>query len=667
MTIETYDLRNTTIPPQSVRSKVVWQRSYARPKNEEGTLVETTDETLDRVISHQQWLWERQLGKSLSTKQHEELKVLRGYMERREAFMSGRTLWLGGTETAMRRESTQFNCAGTDVTSVYDIVDVFWLLLQGSGVGFHLSGGVFWGFQERVESIQVIRSERTKADGNEHNVETYNADTRTWTLQVGDSAEAWTKAIGKLVVHKYPARHIVFDLSQIRPAGLILKGYGWTCSGDNQFAEALRLIALVLNKRTHSLLTKIDLLDILNILGTTLSSRRSAEIALMDYGDSEWKEFATCKQDHEARPWGGMSNNSLMFREQPTIFELANLFQMMLDSGGSEPGFINAIAALSRAPWFGLPNPCGEILLPYKGFCNLAPVNTACFKNRFSDLFEAVRIMGRASYRQTCVNLQDGILQEKWHTNNQELRLCGVSLSGVVDNELSMYDYKCLERIATHGAYSMAEELGTPYPKNVTTIKPDGTIGKVFDSSEGLHRRMGQYMFNNMNFSADHPLVEKLLKAGYHTVSTSNKESVVICIPIENTAPDPYFKNVNGYIVNTQPAVSQMNFYKKMMNSYVQQNASNTIYYSPDEVPNMVKWLDKNWDDYVGMSFLLRSDAITTKENSTWEYIPQEVVKQKEYDDYVKGLKPVDLSQAGGVLNDVIVDDGCASGVCPVR
>jgi ribonucleoside-triphosphate reductase len=52
-------------------------------------------------------------------------------MLQRKVSMSGRTLWLGGTDVAKHREASQFNCSFTEVETVYDVVDSLWLLLQG--------------------------------------------------------------------------------------------------------------------------------------------------------------------------------------------------------------------------------------------------------------------------------------------------------------------------------------------------------------------------------------------------------------------------------------------------------------------------------------------------------------------------------------------------------
>ena len=258
-------------------------------------------------------------------------------------------------------------------------------------------------------------------------------ETRTWTIKVGDSAIAWAKAVGKLVAGKFPAKTLVLDFSEIRPAGTRLKGYGWISSGDEQIAKAFKAIAKILSDRADQLLTRMDILDIVNWLGTILSSRRSAQIALFEYGQPEWEEFALAKKEWwlKGNAHRQQSNNSLLFRTKPTKEQLEDIFQLMLDSGGSEPGFINAGEAERRAPWFKGCNPCVEILLGNKCFCNLTEVNVLAFKGDKVGLESALYLAGRMNYRQTMVNLRDEILQEAWHLNNEFLHLCGVGLTGI--------------------------------------------------------------------------------------------------------------------------------------------------------------------------------------------------------------------------------------------
>jgi ribonucleoside-triphosphate reductase len=342
---------------QSLRSKLLLRRTYNRPLDDDGKVFETFEQTVDRVIGHQRWLWSRAGSDlALSHIEYAELEELRKLMLERKVLMSGRTLWLGGTDVAKRREASQFNCSFTNVETVYDVVDVLWLLMQGCGVGFRPIVGQLTGFQKPINDIQVVRSSRTEKGGSQTNKETY--EDGVWTITVGDSAEAWAKSIGKLLAHKYPANRIVLDFSQIRPAGERLKGYGWISSGDEAICKAYLAIVDILNRRAGSLLSRIDILDIVNWLGTILSSRRSAEIALFEYGEDEWEEFAVAKKEF----WNGniqraQSNNSLVFNYRPSKEEMKGIFKLMVESGGSEPGFINGVSARKRAPWFKGVNP----------------------------------------------------------------------------------------------------------------------------------------------------------------------------------------------------------------------------------------------------------------------------------------------------------------------
>ena len=656
----------TTANP-SLRAQLITRRTYNRPTDDSGKNFETWEETVDRVIGHQEWLWER--AGPTKTDQ-DELYELRQLMLDRKVLMSGRTLWLGGTTVAQQREASQFNCSFTNVESVQDTVDVLWLLLQGCGVGFSPVVGQLTGFRKPISQLEVRRSQRTEKGGDEGNKETYDTETKTWTIQVGDSAEAWAKSVGKLMAHPYPADKLVLDFSQIRPAGERLKGYGWISSGDAAIAKAYESIFHILNRRAGSLLTRIDILDVVNWLGTVLSSRRSAEIALFAYGEDEWQEFAVAKKDWwVANIQRAQSNNSLLFRTKPSRPELANIFDLMVASGGSEPGFINAQTATKRAPWFKGCNPCAEILLGNKSFCNLTEVDVGKFKGDSSGLRRAVHLAARANYRQTCVNLRDGILQEAWHLNNDFLRLCGVGLTGIVRRpDLGAYDYTELQRTATAGAYSMADELGTPRPKNVTTIKPSGTLSKIMDTTEGVHKPLGKYVFNNVNFSKHDPLVPLCRASGYRVFDNpTDPESVLITFPVswDDVPFDKFVKNGVEMEVNLESAIGQLERYKMLMENWCQQNVSATISYSVDEVPAIVDWLLENWNVYVGVSFLFRADPTKTAKDLGYMYLPQEVVTKEAYEAYAAQIQPLEIDQANSL--DEIQGEDCSTGACPIR
>jgi ribonucleoside-triphosphate reductase len=588
-------------------------------------------------------------------------------MLERKVSMSGRTLWLGGTQVAKNREASQFNCSFTEVETVYDVVDVLWLLLQGCGVGFKPIIGTLNGFSKPIQNIEVVRSQRTEKGGLEHNVETWDSQTKTWRIQVGDSAEAWAKSIGKLMAGKYPADTLVLDFSQLRPAGERLKGYGWISSGDSAISTAYVAIARILNGRADSLLTRMDIMDIVNWLGTILSSRRSAEIALFDYGQPEWQEFAVAKKDWwlHGNAHRQQSNNSLVFNEKPTHEQLSEIFAIMQEAGGSEPGFINAQEARRRAPWYKGANPCVEILLGNKSFCNLTETDIGKFKGNTAGLHEAIRLAARANYRQTCVNLKDGILQEAWHLNNYFLRLCGVGLTGIAKRpDMTGYDYEYLKRTATSAAIGMADELGLPRPKNITCVKPSGTLSKIMDTTEGVHKPLGKYIFNNVQFSKYDPVVDKLREANYRVFNHPTDDTgVLVTFPVEWS--DVPFHKQDGKEVNLETAIDQLERYKLIQTSWTQQNTSVTISYEPNEVSEIVDWLMNNWDCYVGVSFIYRSDPTKTAKDLGYLYLPQEVVDEYTFRTYVQDLKAVNIDSANSF--DAILDDECLTGACPVK
>ena len=645
-----------------MRAEVITKRTYCRPKK--NLKFETWSEVVDRAIQHQAWLWDRALGKSEAVMTHyrelcPELKELKELILERKVSLSGRTLWLGGTEVSKRRESSQFNCSFARAQTIHDMVDIYWLLLQGCGVGFYPSIGTLSGFSKYIPELEIVPGKTNHRKGPEASLESYNKTTEVWTITVGDSAEAWAKALGKLLAGKYSAKKLILDFSRIRGAGFRLSGYGWLSVGYTPLAESLSAIFHILNRRSAQLLTEIDILDIVNHIGTTISTRRSAEIAVLDYNSPNWRLFATAKKDLDDTPHRMQSNNSLIFWNKPTKEELDELFEIIRSSGGSEPGFINGEAARKRAPWFKGVNPCGEILLGDKTFCNLVEVNLSAFRDNRAGLEKAIWLVARANYRQTCVDLDDGVLQRTWHENNEFLRLCGVGLTGIaLCPEVSEYDYRTFGRVATGGAYSMADELNLPRPKNVTTIKPSGTLSKIMDTTEGCHSPKGKYIFNNIRFANDDELLPLLKNANYRCLAEESHTTIV-------TFPVKWEELSYDYC--TESALSQLQKYRKIMNTYVDHNCSITVSYDESEIKGIKEWLLTYWDDFVGVSWMPRVDPHLSAKDLGFPYLPQEVVTKEDYDEYVAQLEDVDHESVTiKHLEAEDIDEECSTGACPV-
>jgi len=179
--------------------------------------------------------------------------------------------------------------------------------------------------------------------------------------------------------------------------------------------------------------------------------------------------------------------------------------------------------------------------------------------------------------------------------------------------------------------------------------------------TEGIHKPLARYIFNNINFGRHDPLLPKLTEAGYRTFPNPNDpEGVLVTFPVKYDGVE--FQNYNGLEVNLESAIDQLERYKLLQTNWCQQNVSNTISYAPEEVPAIIYWLLDNWDIYVGVAFLYRTDPTKTAKDLGYLYLPQEPVTREAYDSYVSTLKPVQLVQS----NDAIESLECSSGACPV-
>lgn len=631
----------------TLNSSAVALSFFHRPLQEGGAL-ETWSQVVSRVIDRQKWLWERAAGRSLNEKEKAELEELSSLLLKRAVLPDGRTLWLSGTELSRQRESCMFNSAFTNVETVYDVVDLFWLLLQGCSIGFYPVTGTLNGFRCPLESIEIIRSARTDANGCKTNVETFDAS-GLWTLKVGDTAEAFAKAVGKLLAGKYPAKKLIVDLSEIRPAGCRLKGYGWESTGDAPLAISFQKIAEILSDRSDQLLTKEDILNIIHLLNLVPASEQTASLALVEYGQTEWKELIQPLKNEGSE----LAQRALLFHSRPSKEELKELFELILESGGDEPGLINASEASRRAPWFKGCNPTGEVLLGNKSLCTCVEVNLLSFKGDKAGLERALYLAARMNYRQTLISLRDEILQEAWHLNNEFLHLCGVSLTGIRSRrDLTAYDFKRMRNTTVSAAFGMAGELNTPLPKNVTCVKPSRNLSRIMGTSEwgdvpeGIHLPLGKYLFQYMTLSSRDPVLDRLKNEGYHISEKPYAPHLVLVkcpvayeeLPFSSIRRADKNEKIEELDINTESAIEQLDWYSKLQDTWSEQNVSQSIHYDPSEVPAIIEWLYENWDSYVGVSFTFRRDALKTAEEMGLPYLEQEVISEDTYKKYVANL-----------------------------
>lgn len=696
----------------SVRAQFVHRRTYLRPLDEDGVLFETVDEAMDRVVGHQRWLWESQLQRALNEAEEDELSELRGLMEAKRVSASGRVKWMGGTALVRERAAGAFNCSFSVAYTPADLVDIFWLLLNGCGVGFKPVVGLLSGFPSSIKTVTVVPSVRTERGGQENSSEHIDMEAGTWRIVFGDSAKGWAKAIGMLFGEKPRVSELILDFSELRPGGKRLRGYGWISSGWEPLAKAMAAIAAIMQAAAHRTLTKGELIDIINWLGTVLSSRRSAQICLIETEATTWEElqaelgwYIDFKTDRWERGQGQreQSNNSIGFMKKPTAEVIEQLLRRILPTG--EPGFVNVEHALRRAPEMEGLNPCAEILLSNKGFCNLMQTVWHRFNGDLKGLMRAQYLAGRANYRQTCVSMRDGVLQLQWNDMQKLLRLCGVSPTGAVAWE-GIENPEMLEAVrdaAISGADSMADDFGTPRARRVTQVQPAGTSSKALglqgdEVHEGAHLALSRWIFNWVNFPVNDPMLRNFYDAGYRMKPNPNDPTgMLVCWPVEypasskftkipgDTKPGfyrvendpPTFYRVADDVevsqveacehleVNLEPAVSQLERYRLLMNHYVQHNCSITVSFDEREIPAMVDWFMEHWDEYVGVSFLRRNNPLATAEDLGFKYLPQECVSREQYENYTATLLPIDI--AADKSAELLEVEDCSTGACPIR
>lgn len=193
------------------------------------------------------------------------------------------------------------------------------------------------------------------------------------------------------------------------------------------------------------------------------------------------------------------------------------------------------------------------------------------------------------------------------------------------------------------------------------------------DTTEGVHKPLGKYIFNWINCSVNDPIVKKAAEAGYKTLpNPSDEHNVLICMPVEWSniefdkkkvqRKDGTYETVE---VNLESAITQLERYKMLQINYCEQNVSNTISYSVDEVDDIVDWLIANWDYYVGVSFLFRADPTLSAKDLGFEYLPQEVVTKERYKEYVETLRPINWENTD--TSEELELDECSTGACPIK
>lgn len=556
-----------------------------------------------------------------------------------------------------RDHLASYNCAAIAVDNPRVFDEVFYILMNGSGVGFSVE-------RQFINQLPIVA---------EH---LYDTDS---TIVVQDSKGGWAKALKELIALLYNGDVPKWDLSLVRPAGKRLKTFGGRASGPAPLDLLFRKTVALFKRAAGRRLNSLECHDLLCQIADTVivgGVRRSAMISMSNLTDDRMRRCKT-GEFYLAEPQRCLANNSVMYTEKPDLDSFLGEFRSMYKSRAGERGMVNQEALLEKAISCGrdpnvhyLLNPCAEAILKSSGgLCNLSSVIVRP-TDTLEDLKNKVRIATIiGTIQSTLTNFK--YLRKIWKTNAEEERLLGVSLTGIMDHpvmsgrngwSLITGEYKkgeqhlpqtleILKKIAEDANLFWADMLGINPSKQLTLIKPEGTVSQLVDSSAGMHPRFSEYYIRKVTQDNKDPLTQMLIDQQVPHQTKGDK--TYFSFPIK--APE-------GAIVQKEMGpIEQLELWKTYRTYWCDGNPSQTIYYTDKTFPEVQAWVWKNWDIIGGLSFFPVDDNV-------YDINPYNPCSQEDYEKAVSLFPAIDWER----LTDYEAEDNttgsqtynCAGGKC---
>jgi ribonucleoside-diphosphate reductase alpha chain len=598
-------------------AEFIFYRTYSRWIEEERRR-ETWSESIERYMN----FMKERLGNALSA--HEYRRIEEAIL-RQDVMPSMRLLWSAGPAVRASHASA-YNCAYVAPMQIQDLVEIMYLLMCGVGVGFSVES-------QCVQRFPII--ERQKG-------------VKIKTHVVEDSKEGWCEALRLGLDSWYGGLDVEFDFSQVRPAGARLHTMGGRSSGPEPLKALLKFSKKMILANQGRRLRSIDIYDLICKLGQGVMMggvRRSALISLSDLDDREMREAKT-GHFYLEHPDRSMTNNSVAYDQKPDAAAFLEEWIALAKSGSGERGVFNRGSLPGQLPsrrWSEFQshwpvcgtNPCGEIILRSKQFCNLTEVvaRPQDSKKMLLEKVEIASILG--TYQATLTDFV--FLSEEWKRNCDEERLLGVSITGQWDSPetrnpdvLSSMAQKAIE---TNLLYS--KRMGIRAAAAITCVKPSGTVSQLVDSSSGMHPRHAKYYVRRVRVSSLDPLCQMLRDEKVpHRPEVGQLEgqatTYVFEFPIQ--APD------EAVVQGNLSAMEQLEHWKKVKLSYTEHNPSVTISVGPSEWIRAADWVYENWERLGGLSFLPRDESV-------YPLAPFEAISKEEYEERVKAFPRLDFSR----------------------
>jgi len=501
------------------------------------------------------------------------------------------------------------------------------------------------------------------------------------THVVGDSKEGWADALAFGMRTWYSGKDAKFDYSQVRPTGARLSVMGGKASGPGPLKSLLDFTRGTILKRQNRRLTNLDAHDIICKIGEAIVSggvRRSAMISLSDLDDSAVRD-AKKGQFFITHPHRSVANNSAVYTQKPTSTEFIDEWVALMKSGSGERGIFNRAGLKTHLPKRRLKhfekkgyisengvvgpigtNPCAEIILDSKQFCNLSEVVARHDDTEESLLRKARLATILGTYQSSLTRFN--YLSDEWKNNCETESLLGVSITGQWDCKI-IRDVKMLKKMkekALDTNKEYAKQFGVSESTAVTCVKPSGTVSQIIDCSSGMHPRHSKYYIRRVRISATDSLFRMLRDQGVPCHPEVGQEAedantFVMEFPVQSPEGSVYKDNI--------PVLDQLEHWKLVKMNYTEHSPSVTISVSEDEWIKVANWLYENWDILSGLSFLPRNEHV-------YQLAPYETIDKDTYNTLKDKFKDVDYSQ---IITYELKDEtemkkelACAGGTCEV-
>jgi len=574
-----------------------------------------------------------------------------------EVMPSMRCLMTAGA--ALKKENIAgYNCAYTAIDSTRAFDEILYILMNGTGVGFSVES-------RHVEQLPVVPSGL------------YPTDT---IIRVRDSKLGWAKAFKELTSLLWSGLIPSWDLSAVRPAGAVLKTFGGRASGPEPLEALFKFTIDKFKKARSRKLRPLECHDIVCKIAECIvvgGVRRSALLSLSDLGDDEVR---TCKSGEFGYENGQryLANNSANYHTKPDIGTFLKEWRSLYMSKSGERGIFSSSNAKKHSEKLGDrrktvddygTNPCSEIILRSREFCNLTEAVVRA-EDTWEDIQRKIRLAAiLGTWQSTLTDFR--YLAGKWKTNCEEERLLGVSLTGIMDNNLTnghnlvstseidelSENLEKLKAIAVLSNTQTAKQLGVNPSSAITAIKPSGTVSQLVDSASGIHTRHSPYYIRTVRGDKKDPITKLMIDQGVPMEDDVIKPETGAVFSFATKSPD------NALCRNDLSAIDQLVLHTVYSEAFTEHKVSQTISVREEEWLEVGAFVYRNFDSISGVSFLPYSDHV-------YAQAPYQECTKKEYEDLKNKIPHINWDR----LSDYESDDytiasqelACSGGSCEI-